>query len=85
MADDQDLKLDSTAYTPLTMKPLAEKGTEFANNTHNVHLHQRRAPDALSPSGTCPTRSQPYGSSKHIVLDVKAGGPGKVACNRYSV
>ncbi|KAH7205376.1 uncharacterized protein BKA55DRAFT_600335 [Fusarium redolens] len=61
MADDQDLKLDSTAYTPLTMKHLAEKGTEFAN---------RRTP--FPPSGTCPTRSQPYGSSKHIVLDVKA-------------
>jgi arylsulfatase A-like enzyme len=32
MTDDQDLKLDSTTYTPLTMKHLAEKGTEFANH-----------------------------------------------------
>ncbi|KAM5527541.1 hypothetical protein FOXYSP1_19903 [Fusarium oxysporum f. sp. phaseoli] len=44
---------------------------------------ERRTP--FSPSGTCPTRSQPYGSFKHIVLDVKAGGPGKVACNCYFI
>ncbi|RKK21454.1 hypothetical protein BFJ68_g17515 [Fusarium oxysporum] len=44
---------------------------------------ERRTP--FSPSGICPTRSQPYGSFKHIALDVKAGGPGKVACNGYSI
>ncbi|RKK17353.1 hypothetical protein BFJ69_g18014 [Fusarium oxysporum] len=44
---------------------------------------ERRTP--FPPSGTCPIRSQPYGSLKHIILDVKAGGPGKVACNRYSI
>ncbi|RYC79816.1 hypothetical protein BFJ63_vAg17304 [Fusarium oxysporum f. sp. narcissi] len=44
---------------------------------------ERRTP--FPPSGTCPTRSQPYGSFKHIVLDVKAGGSGKVACTRYSI
>ncbi|KAH7187394.1 hypothetical protein DER44DRAFT_736766, partial [Fusarium oxysporum] len=54
-------------------------------NTRNVHLHQRRAPDALSPKWHLPTRSQPYGSFKHIVLDVKVGGSGKVACTRYSI
>ncbi|KAI3584157.1 hypothetical protein IWW34DRAFT_245814 [Fusarium oxysporum f. sp. albedinis] len=37
---------------------------------------ERRTP--FPPSGTCPTRSQPYGSFKHIVLDVKAGNPRKV-------
>ncbi|KAH7186448.1 hypothetical protein DER44DRAFT_802802 [Fusarium oxysporum] len=31
---------------------------------------ERRTP--FPPSGTCPTRSQPYGSFKHIVLDVEA-------------
>ncbi|KAM5528004.1 hypothetical protein FOXYSP1_19273 [Fusarium oxysporum f. sp. phaseoli] len=36
---------------------------------------ERRTP--FPPSGTCPTRSQPYGSLKHIVLDVKAGNPRK--------
>lgn len=32
MTDDQDLKLDSLSYTPLTMKHLAKKGTTFANH-----------------------------------------------------
>ncbi|EMT73498.1 hypothetical protein FOC4_g10000530 [Fusarium odoratissimum] len=44
---------------------------------------ERRTP--FPPSGTCPTRSQPYGSFKHIVLDVKAGDPGKVECTRSSI
>ncbi|RKK15549.1 hypothetical protein BFJ67_g17894 [Fusarium oxysporum f. sp. cepae] len=47
--------------------------------------HQRRASEAFSPKWHLPTRSQPYSSFKHIVLDVKAGGPSKVACNRYSI
>ncbi|KAI3567886.1 hypothetical protein IWW34DRAFT_839194 [Fusarium oxysporum f. sp. albedinis] len=38
---------------------------------------ERRTP--FPPSGTCPTRSQPYGSFKHIVLDVKAGENPKAA------
>ena len=41
---------------------------------------ERRTP--FPPSGTCPTRSQPYGSFKHIVLDVKAGNPRKVLMQR---
>lgn len=32
MTDDQDLKLDSLSYTPLTMKHMAKKGTTFANH-----------------------------------------------------
>ncbi|KAJ5431532.1 Alkaline phosphatase-like alpha/beta/alpha [Penicillium cf. griseofulvum] len=32
MTDDQDLKLDSLAYTPLTMKYMAKKGTTFTNH-----------------------------------------------------
>ncbi|KAH7190875.1 hypothetical protein DER44DRAFT_678733, partial [Fusarium oxysporum] len=54
-------------------------------NTRNAHLHQQRAPDALSPTWHLPTRSQPYGSFKHIVLDVKAGSSGNVPCNCYSI
>ncbi|KAI3574017.1 hypothetical protein IWW34DRAFT_634294, partial [Fusarium oxysporum f. sp. albedinis] len=54
-------------------------------NTRNVHSHQRRASQALSPKWYFPTRSQLYGSFKHIVLDVNAGGSGKVACTRYSI
>ncbi|WJG35665.1 uncharacterized protein FOBCDRAFT_138762, partial [Fusarium oxysporum Fo47] len=47
-------------------------------NTRNVHLHQRRASQALSPKWHLPIRSQPYGSFRHIVLGVKAGNPRKV-------
>ncbi|KAH7187897.1 uncharacterized protein BKA55DRAFT_525443, partial [Fusarium redolens] len=54
-------------------------------NTCNVHSHQRRASQALSPKWYFPTRSQPYGSFKRIVLDVKAGSSGKVPCNCYSI
>ncbi|KAH7202927.1 hypothetical protein BKA60DRAFT_468035, partial [Fusarium oxysporum] len=54
-------------------------------NTCNVHSHQRRASQALSPKWHFPTRSQPYGSFKHIVLDVKADSSGKVPCNCYSI
>ncbi|KAJ5229055.1 hypothetical protein N7489_009763 [Penicillium chrysogenum] len=32
MTDDQDLKLDSLSYTPLTMNHMAKKGTTFANH-----------------------------------------------------
>ncbi|CAG7922101.1 unnamed protein product [Penicillium olsonii] len=32
MTDDQDLKLDSLSYTPLTMKHMANKGTTFSNH-----------------------------------------------------
>ncbi|CRL25726.1 Arylsulfatase, plant [Penicillium camemberti] len=32
MADDQDLLLDSTSYTPLTLKHIAEKGATFHNH-----------------------------------------------------
>ncbi|KAH8426495.1 sulfatase family protein [Aspergillus melleus] len=32
MTDDQDLKLDSLSYTPLTIKHMAKKGTSFANH-----------------------------------------------------
>ncbi|GFF43241.1 arylsulfatase [Aspergillus lentulus] len=32
MADDQDLKLDSLSYTPLTMKHMRDKGTTFVNH-----------------------------------------------------
>jgi arylsulfatase A-like enzyme len=32
MPDDQDLKLDSLSYTPLTMNHMAKKGTTFANH-----------------------------------------------------
>lgn len=32
MTDDQDLKLNSLSYTPLTMKHMAQKGTVFANH-----------------------------------------------------
>ncbi|OQE44203.1 hypothetical protein PENCOP_c002G03337 [Penicillium coprophilum] len=32
MTDDQDLKLDSLSYTPLTVKHMAKKGTTFANH-----------------------------------------------------
>jgi arylsulfatase A-like enzyme len=32
MTDDQDLKLNSLSYTPLTMKHMAKKGTTFTNH-----------------------------------------------------
>lgn len=32
MTDDQDLKLNSLDYTPLTMKHMAKKGTTFSNH-----------------------------------------------------
>ncbi|KAJ5942185.1 Alkaline phosphatase-like alpha/beta/alpha [Penicillium verrucosum] len=32
MTDDQDLKLNSLSYTPLTMKHMAKKGTTFSNH-----------------------------------------------------
>jgi arylsulfatase A-like enzyme len=32
MTDDQDLKLDSLSYTPLTMKHMRDKGTTFVNH-----------------------------------------------------
>ncbi|KAH7190641.1 hypothetical protein BKA60DRAFT_663698, partial [Fusarium oxysporum] len=36
-------------------------------------------------SGTCPTRSQPYGSFKYIILDIKAGSSSKVIYTCYSI
>ncbi|KAK2134271.1 hypothetical protein NOF04DRAFT_1172411 [Fusarium oxysporum II5] len=47
-------------------------------NTRDVHSHQWRVSKALSPTWHFPTRSHPYGSFRHIVLDVIAGNTGKV-------
>ncbi|KAH7190795.1 hypothetical protein DER44DRAFT_678332, partial [Fusarium oxysporum] len=54
-------------------------------NTCNIHSHQWRALQALSPKWHFPTYSQSYGSFKHIILDVKAGSSGKIQCNCYSI
>ncbi|KAI3572734.1 hypothetical protein IWW34DRAFT_637051, partial [Fusarium oxysporum f. sp. albedinis] len=55
------------------------------SNTCSIYSHQWRASQTLSPKWHFPTHSQPYGSFKHIILDIKAGSSGKFLYNCCSI
>ncbi|KAJ0121814.1 Uncharacterized protein HZ326_31674 [Fusarium oxysporum f. sp. albedinis] len=63
-------------------KPSVKHG-KVPTPTSSTFYHNKGG--APSSKWHFPTRSQPHGSFKHIILDVKAGSSGKVPCNCYSI
>src|SRR4051794_7686478 len=70
ITDDQDLELNSTSYTPLTLKHLRDKGTTFQNHFVTTALccpsrvslwtgrqaHNTNVTDVKPPYGRCQPR-----------------------------